>query len=212
MNDTIFVPKSFSNRETWKKLFEQWLAMLSSYEQENTQPFDAAYWYGERPLTGLLGAATWKLGGWSLEEFGTGRHKKRGKRKTRSGRGDLWLSLEGHRATIEAKIHWPDKTFSDALKRLDEHPTKAKKQLHELSSECRTENAFSVCYVVPWFRDAGKSKNRGKDVLNRLAAKLKKDGKLATALHLTSGPAEEKGRLYPGVLLVMREEKWPKGG
>lgn len=210
VNKSVFVPPDFSASKIWFNLLEQWLKMLRRYEDENSDSFDNAYWYGERPLTGLLGAAAWQLGGWSLEEFGTDRHKKRGGPKTSSGRGDLWLALGELRATIEAKIHWPDKTKTDAKHELFTCLKEAKSQLREMPAESLTDHSFAVCYVVPWYRNSDATRDKGKKVLEYLREMAQTKGNLATAVHFGSTADGGDKRLYPGVLLVAKEVRIPK--
>jgi hypothetical protein len=215
MADNPFVPEAFSARPFWLAVLGRWLSLLKEYEGVDPSDKDLAYWYGERPLTGLLGAAAWQLGGWSLEEFGAGRWKKRSG-ETRLGRGDLWLGCTRGdatgAATVEAKILWAYQNSLDAVKTaLDDQLNRARKQLRQIESADRVGEPFAVCYVVPCFAGS-KSKQRGERLLTWLAGQTRQEG-MADATHLATigniTDVDDKERpTYPGVLLVARQEQW----
>ena len=71
MGANVYVPTGFRNSTMWEKVLESWLDLVKKYENRMGQKEqDFCYWYNERPLTGILGAAAWVLkDGWSLEEF-----------------------------------------------------------------------------------------------------------------------------------------------
>lgn len=196
-------PEQFPQRQFWTDLLNQWLGLLQRYESDKS---DVAYWHGERPLTGLLGAAGWMLpDGWSLEEFSTKRKSKSGKG---TGRGDLWIGRGDYEATVEAKIYWVGGTIStardDVLKRLNE----AAVQLRAVNKKNRAGDPVSVCYVVPWY-DAPEGKDRGVLAINELEIWARGES-LATAKHFAASGVrtKSKGSEYPGVLLVARKETW----
>lgn len=215
MADNPCVPGSFYARSFWLAVLGKWLNLLNEYESVDSSDKDLAYWYGERPLTGLLGTAAWQLGGWSLEEFGAVRWKKRSG-ETRRGRGDLWLgctrgNVTGE-ATVEAKIHWADQNETDTVRtKLVDQLNRARKQLRQIESTYRVGQPFAVCYVVPCY--AGRrSKQQGEKILTWLAEKMRDEG-MATALHLATignitDVENQEHRRYPGVLLIARQEKW----
>ncbi len=215
MADNPFVPGSFYARPFWLAVLDKWLHLLNQYESIDSSDKDLAYWYGERPLTGLLGAAAWQLGGWSLEEFGAGRWKKRSG-EIRRGRGDLWFGCTRGdatgKATVEAKILWAYQNGADTVKTaLDDQLKRARKQLRQIELADRVGQPFAVCYVVPCYAGPT-SKQRGEDILTRLAEETREEG-MATATHLaTIGniiDVEDNERpTYPGVLLVASQEKW----
>jgi len=206
MNQSISVADSFTQRSLWNDVLMQWLELLKRYESGSGDDFDVAYWHGERPLTGLLGAAAWMLqDGWSLEEFST-------KRKFESykihGRGDLWFGRDKENSTVEAKIYWAGETIGTAKKYLLERLDEAAAQLRSLKKNNRNGDPVSVCFVVPWY-DAPKGKTRGLETLAKLE-KWAREESLTTAKHIAAANAciTSKGSEYPGVLLVARQESW----
>jgi hypothetical protein len=211
----MFVPESFSSRPFWVAVLGRWLGSLKEYEAIDASDRDLACWYGERPLTGLLGAAAWQLGGWSLEEFCADRRKKHSD-ETCHGRGDLWLgsnrSDTSGAATVEAKVLWAYQNSLDAVRTgLNDQLKQARKQLRQIKPTDRVGQPFAVCYVVPCYAGP-ESKQRGERLLTWLAEQTQKEG-MANATHLaTIGDItdfEDKDRrMYPGVLLVARQEQW----
>jgi len=246
------VPEGFDDGTPWGDMWEQllasWLKLVEAYEQPKASDegvglgywYDLSYWYGERSLTGLLGAAAWKIdGGWSLEEAGVARIGKKGKKKC--GRVDLWFGRKDDASSVEAKICWID--HQDVQKAFDEihqELKKAKKQLRKCKSDCEASHSIdrvghpvSVCYVVPWFKGEHSSEN-GVQVLTAIQDLAWKAG-WATAMHVarvrtkdelqqesrnagtktvvraaSNSNIEEDRRTYPGVLLVARRRKWDK--
>ncbi|MFO0821043.1 MAG: hypothetical protein U1A77_24065 [Pirellulales bacterium] len=213
MKATVCVPKNYKDKAFLVELLRQWVILLETYEAvgcQNCDDTDAAYWYGERTLTGLLGAAAWSLGGWSVEEFTTDRHKGRRKSKSGKGRGDLWFGKASFRATVEAKLHWINKSITDAEERLWKCHRKAKNQLRQIDGECRVGIPFSACYVVPWYVAKRNGLKKGTVALKALQEGAKAAG-AATALHFGCDAVkkwQDDGRAYPGVLLVLRQESW----
>jgi hypothetical protein len=185
----------------------QWLKLLERYEGGDDKS-DVAYWYGERSLTGLLGAAGWLLpDGWSLEEFSTKRKPKSG---NGTGRGDLWIGQGTSEATVEAKIYWVDQKKRTAVRYLKDKLDEAAEQLQAVSKKNRVGTPVSVCYVVPEY-DVPNGHERGVETITELEAwALAQDNPLATAKHFAASgvKTESKGSEYPGVLLVARREKW----
>ena len=100
-----YYPRTITKRhKQWSRILRCFGRFLDYY---NTPPKDAAYWYGERALTGLIAAAGWKLNGWSLEEF-TGLRWKGQQEK--AAKGDAWVGLGKLDFTIEANVRWPQST------------------------------------------------------------------------------------------------------
>ncbi len=200
----IHIPEDFPQRLFWTDLLEKWLQLLQRYEVDKS---DVAYWYGERSLTGLLGAATWTLpGGWSLEEFST---KRKSESHTGTGRGDLCIGRDKSEATVEAKIYWVGERIATAQKYLREKLDEAGEQLRAVNRKNQVGDPVSVCYVVPEY-EVGTGRERGVKTLAELEA-WARDNSLATAKHIAASDtrSESKGSAYPGVLLVAQQEKWP---
>lgn len=84
----------------WPKLYKRWKAMIHKYCLA-TDYEDLPYHHIERSNVGFVAAAAWGVGKIALEEYHTTRVARR---KTKSGRADLWIS-GGHDSDIfEAKI------------------------------------------------------------------------------------------------------------
>jgi hypothetical protein len=201
------VPTTFPQTQFWKDLLNQWVELLQRYElgaDDDDDP-DVAYWYGERPLTGLLGAAGWLLqDGWSLEEFSTKRKLKVG---NGMGRGDLWVGRGEAKATVEAKIYWAGETIPTAQRYLSDKLDEAATQLQAVSKKNRVGDPVALCYVVPWY-DIPAGRDRGIEVIAALETWARGQA-WATAKHISASTARtvSKGSDYPGVLLVGRTRR-----
>jgi hypothetical protein len=196
-------------RGRWEDLLEGWVALIRRYTILD-QPWgkDVPYWYGERALTGLLGAAAWNLpGGWSLEEF-TG--LRGGRRRRRSGRGDLWFGNSRADYTVEAKVVWPPSTWDYAAQYTKAHLSQAAKQLRSLSSNYRVGTRIALCYVVPELR-ARSTYGRPKNVsaiFTRLPLEFEGSRYIVASYRRADPVPKHDGRLYPGVILVGHVVEW----
>ena len=197
--DCLFIPESFTNKTLWKDVLTCWLRFQVTYEKDVD---DVSYWHSEQALNGLLGAAVWGVKGWSLEEFSAGR----GRRATKSnGRGDLWFGRGEEKVTVEAKICWIDESVGNPEKQLLRTLRESQHQLEELEQDCKFGQLVSVSYVVPWFSKP-KRKASGINALEILEQYSRSQG-MATAKHVaTIQDIEDKGRKYPGVLLVVKDQ------
>ncbi len=198
-----------SHSGLWRSLLEEWLNIINEFvfHPEFVKDKEAPYWYGERALTGLLSASTWRLpNSWSLEEFTAERDNDK---KTGAGRGDLWVGCGSESITIEAKVIWPGLDIEGAYKKTKEKLNEAKGQLKELAKEYQCGTPFSVCYVVPWPQDnirALKEYKRLK-ILDSVADRFLMEGNCATAKYeFLESPPNDNEHIYPGVLLIAREE------
>ena len=201
----------------WRTLLQFWGNLINNYSfyDRDTIESDVPYWYGERPLTGLLAAAAWMMpDGWSLEEFSTvrGEGKKSGR-----GRGDLWIGWGKTTYTIEAKISWcadgPGEAHRDILKKI----RRAAGQLVTLKAEYAPGTKIALCYAVPYFipstsTDCDKDANR---FFKALTASFKgPDCILASYLHPKppTDPEDRQKHIYPGVLLVGKVQESLEAG
>ena len=191
----------------WQRLLYRWSALIAATTDEGD---DVPYWYGERTLTGLLGAAAWRLPrGWALEEF-TG---LRGKRlKTKSGRGDLWLGLGNRTYTIEAKVRWPPGNPRNAVQYARAAIMEASEQLWQLSRQYRLGTLIAVCYLVPCpMKDGPYAKrDRGADMIATVKREFRGGRWLAASYFPNYEPPTDNGRVYPGVILIGRVVSWGK--
>ena len=207
--ESIFVSQKFHFPETMQSILKEWISILSEYCKPYDGSRDVPYWYGERPLTGLVAAAAWRINnGWALEEFNTIRGIESG---GTPGRGDLWIGIGKETYTIEAKITWPEGDLESAKERVNFRLKEATKQLHDIDTANQEGTPVSVCYVVPWpkvFETVEKAPNYSQ-MLTKLVSYFQIEG-FATALFIPDeAPLIEKGRVYPGVALIAKTEKWP---
>ncbi len=82
----------------WTKILKNWIQVHKIYYQQSGN--DKAYIYNERASISLLAASIWKSGGIAIEEY---KAKKIRNEETKNGRVDLWFSLDGYSAVVEAK-------------------------------------------------------------------------------------------------------------
>jgi hypothetical protein len=207
MNENPNVPPGFRNQKTWRKLLVSWLDLVERYEnregQEEEQDF--CYWYNERPLTGILGAAAWAFkDGWSLEEFGA---KRKVGDTTKKGRPDLLVGLGVAEAAVEAKIWWVEGRLPAAQDNVVKMLDQAREQLQGLQRW--KVQTVSICFVVPWYKGSD-GKERGRAALTEIKrwADAETVSKMATAIHISQKNTHWKGREYPGVVLVARQEEF----
>jgi hypothetical protein len=200
----------------WEPLLHAWGSMLDYYDVPAPCPGkrDIAYWYGERPLNGLLAAAAWKVpGGWALPEFTT-EEPPQEEPQSKGQRGDMWLGFERATFTVEAKVVWVQSTIEDAVEEIKRQLTCAHDQLTTLYKDhsCYCEGfPMAVVYSVPWFpansQFAKESSMRDffRDIPNEFA-----DPTTVTAGYRCQGdPPHWKSvkhgeRVHPGVIFIGR--------
>ncbi len=203
MSENIYVPPSFANQTMWKHILVSWLDLVKRYENREFQDEDQdfCYWYNERPLTGILGAAAWVLkDGWSLEEFSA---KRRIEGEKKKGRPDLRVGLGREEAAVEAKIWWVGGEFAVAKRNIEKMLEQASTQLEGLAHwKCQR---VSVCFVVPCRKETS-DLQRGVGVMEELK-KWAESQRMATVKHISKkvGCTRPNKRNYPGVLLVAKQ-------
>lgn len=149
----------------WNALLQQFGAMMDDYcevSRRAGESNEVPYWYGERTITGLLTAASWKIGGQGLDESAAARGpvrrtKKRAptnptnRRKTRQGRIDSYVILRGVWYQLEAKLRWvSDRQKLEGVVRGVRHQLElAGGQLDTPTPEYQGDHALALCYVVP---------------------------------------------------------------
>lgn len=197
-----------THQKDWSRIMRCLGRFLDDY---NDPPRDAAYWYGERALTGLIAAAGWKLNCWSLEEF-TGVRWKGQKEKT--GKGDAWVESGSTTFTIEAKVRWPrDTSIKSWENSADGAIEEATQQLKDLDPDYKKGSIkAAVCYLVPQIHITKFSQNK-KDVLEAFKSFPGTDHGaelFATSYWYPKNPPASKspddGKLYvyPGLVVVAR--------
>jgi len=200
----VEITKRLKYSQFWEKLLNKWIKLINKMDEELGSN-DVPYWYGERALTGLLASAAWGLsGGWSLEEFIAKRRTK-----NKNGRGDLWLADNTAKVTMEAKVVYPKRDVNSAIIKIENALDKASQQLMKLDSEYRVGVPFSVCYVVPnplekVYLEQGKSDESLLDLIYDHFVIMS----VAIAIYDTSDKQiKDDGRIYPGIVLIARNEK-----
>lgn len=207
--ESVSAPDNFDYPEVWRILLKEWLELIHIYSAQpiNTER-DVPYWYGERPLTGLLAASAWRLeNGWALEEFSSLRGEEA---ENNTGRVDLWVGIGDNTYTMEAKLTWPEGDLNSAISRVNRRLNEARDQLLNIGQDYRQGLPVSVCYVVPWPKieqpevEIPRYIGLLKDLVNCFQAE-----RCATALFIPGGEIpKEDGRAYPGVAMIARIEKW----
>ncbi len=172
---------------------------------------DAAFWWGERALNGLLAATFHRDGHWSVTE-----PLARGHQQGSLKRPDMWLGFGGAQEgwfTLEAKITWPRKENPGAVvARL----ARAEQQLCELGDGFRTGRPLAGCWVVPRSKREQMQRPEGNAFVKKHAAALWKhlgetgeqDRAMIVAM-APEGPVHHNGiEFYPGVILCL----WNRAG
>jgi hypothetical protein len=183
----------------WGELNDDWCSLDKN---------DVPYWYGERPLTGLLTAAAWKSRGMGLEESGAARGPVR---KPRAGRIDSYIFLHGIWYQIEAKVTWPSnlgkKGLGYALSSLDKALDGAEEQLESATEEYWGHWSLALCYVVPELPWSGEPPPTESQLLTELRNRLTQRSILASykpPQAQNPWTLTPKRRHYPGFVLVGR--------
>lgn len=185
--------------EGLRQVLIQWGQLLDRYETLCVEPRDVAYWYGELTLTGLLAAAACQL------RSGTGlveppAYREEGKE---AGAIDAWIRTPGGLwYAVEAKAYWWGGGQASVINRITEGCEEACEQLRGLRPDYRSEykldHGVALCYVIPFFREAGA------DVLDGLAERYQRayPGHLVLTYKCLGEPPEDEGKHCPGVLVV----------
>lgn len=203
-----YSPRLTKQQKHWHRLLKLFGRFLDYY---NTPPQDAAYWYGERALTGLLAAAAWRLNEWSLEEFTS---RRSAGRQDTAGKGDAWISVGGTTFTIEAKLRWPrTMDLKNWENQIESGITATANQLKDLDADYKAGTIkTAVCYIVPEITASGYT-SISKEVVRRFAKLPLILGDARTVVGTFCYPrnpprskhrTDSKYYVYPGVIVVAR--------
>jgi hypothetical protein len=207
----------------WARLLRTWATTMDAWCRVNraSGEHDLPYWYGERPLTGLLASAAWTLrGGHALEEFATVRGPIR---RAGAGRIDAYIVLNKVWYQIEAKMAWPTDTSAKgtqrAISRVSHALSQAADQLDDVDKTYYGNWGLAVCYVVPGIVWPKRSpKPPAVSLLRDLARRYTQRRMGIVACYtpppwanlVDAGTKREARRSYPGVLLLARVRWKPR--
>ncbi len=197
----------------WRRLLRQWGALMDEWCDQYRK--DAPYCYGERPLTGLLAAAAWKLGnGMSLEEVEAQRMPGR---RIAFGRLDAWIVLRGVFYHIEAKgpvvFGSNSGTLKVAIRRVCEELKEAARDVRNVPDLYQGDRGVALCYLLHVPRwPQGKKKPPGDELLEAVASHFGSGAYAVSAWYTPPAGqrpedwSKEGGKRvrwwYPGVALV----------
>jgi hypothetical protein len=200
----------------WEPLLHAWGAMLEYYDDPPPRPSecDIAYWYGERPLNGLLAAAAWQVpGGWSLPEFTTG-EPPQAEEPPNLRRGDMWLGFAQATFTVEAKVAWVDSTVESAVTEIWRQLRSAHDQLmtfHKSYPDYCAGCPMAVVYAVPWFPVCSQfaSQTHIRKFFGEIPHQFASPTTVTAAYRCRGDPprctsAKYGEQVYPGVILIGR--------
>lgn len=169
-------------------------------------PSETSFWHRERAQTGLLAAAAWLSDKTALEEFGCDRQRHRGRR-------DLCIaintkdSFECEAKYLYANLAKVKQSVTDVYGCLKKAVKEARK-----SRGGDAEYRLGLCFVAP-----RASKSRRGEIDNRWSQFIaglneKVDGRskydALVQIHSPRPFLDGHNRLYPGLLLVVKEEEY----
>ena len=194
-----------------KPILKKWCVLNREYTEKTKS--DCSWWYGERAAISILAAAAWKSGNIALEEYST---DKRGDEFSTSvtGRCDLKIVIGDKKFLFEAKQIRPrlsKKKEYDALSKPCEGI------LNKLRSACRGAGRlksregrrFGICFISPRIYESA-SVHLEESISKLIDLLLEKNREYhAIAWHFVNNLNEfkEKKKIYPGIILLIKEEK-----
>lgn len=186
-----------------KPLLKCWIDLNVRYTRDLKWK-DFPWWYNERTFVGLLAAAAWIVGGHSLEEYSTRKHRRRSQYP---GRGDLyfWLNSVGYIA--EAKHEWvvASRRSTMSSKRLLKSLRVARKSVVDAETPSgRKLGLLFVVPMVPW-RERGNILK----LADQLIKKLRDDISYDAAAWVFPNQVKllpDRSHVFPGVALLVLEE------
>ncbi len=190
-----------------RRVLDNWTSLVSEYSKCIED--DACWWYTERANIGVLAAAAWRTKGWvALEEYST---LKRGDEKeSKNGRCDLYIAKGSHNSSFafEAKQAW--QTI-----RNPEHQVVANRLIGAWNDAGKLNKQeagtrVAACFIIPRIPmklasdDFDAQLNLWvKDVL----ANIQWDAIAWSFPRNCRQLKNERGRIFPGVMLVLQERK-----
>jgi hypothetical protein len=177
---------------------------------------DVPYWYNERASLGTFAAAVWLSGGVALEEYRTDKGEADVEPPvgaSSKGRGDLYFHYGGAHFIVEAKQHraYPSRSLDCTI-------SETRRQLNRACSEVRTKRAYEdptgtiqrrlgLAFSIPRFPAAARRTWGAQTDIWRQRILTEVPADCILWYNVPSGylPADKKGKLYPGVCLLLRE-------
>jgi hypothetical protein len=197
-----FSRKASKELRSLRPVFEQLSKVHEDYTNAEPSP-DFSFWYSERPQIGLLSAAAWLRGRTALEEYAA--QKENGKKRCR---GDLYIRTGKNTAfECEAKHVTINlgKTVTELVRSAEKHLDKAAEEAALLKD---AGHYLGLCFLTPWINEL---KPDPDSCCRRVISGLKAaNGRShCDALVWIHGrepvPGHNKKRLYPGLLLAVKE-------
>ena len=191
-----------------EKLLKNWGRVFGKYIEQTDKGLPWAY--GERAIVGLLAAAAWSAGGVALEEYPTKKRiLKKGKKtgKFKSGRCDLFVSIDGTEMAIEAKyqrLRFRPNGFRFGS--LEKRVANSKADITRIRSG-EAEKRYAACFVVPYFDQKKRPTKANIEIFVTEFKKHAKEGD-AWALYFPKGNLRRgtKG-WFPGVGVVINQSQ-----
>ena len=186
----------FPQPAAFSAIFDGWLSVLGRYRKAGA---DLGWWHNEQANVSLLAGAIWRLEGAAcIGELPVPRSYG-----SQDGRGDLWLSIGGHDAWLEAKIAWPTHA-EQATRQLERRLADAAEQLEAIPTDSAR---YAACFVVPMLR-TGATVAEAESVLAAAWDAIRKQRPASAMARMLAWDdplalTASDGFVYPGVMLVV---------
>jgi hypothetical protein len=134
---------SLGSLQTLSPVLEEWLRINEDWEEG-----DAAWWYNERTVLGILAGAVWRCQGRAIEEFLTEKRHSQKRRGSYPGRCDMVFGIGEEEFWCEAKQCWSnigngEKAIQKVRKNLEKAVQDVKKGIP------KDIQGLAIVFVVP---------------------------------------------------------------
>jgi hypothetical protein len=202
LNEPWFSSTASRELKSLEPLFKKLRSLHDAYNEAELCNGDCSFWYNERPHVGFLATAVWQHGGTALAEF-------RAAKPTGLGRADLFFRIRKNRFDCEAKHIRVKLEFSRASGKVRDGLERAIKDAQYVKPEKSDDKVLALCFVSPEIREShvGELKDRLHGWIE--SAKDNRQCHALVWIGLPEGkePITAKGRVYPGLFLVISEVK-----
>ncbi len=201
MENTHF--KNSVLRKHLNPIIIQWIKNINKYS-EKCGSEDALYWYNERANVGILSAAAWQCGYFSLEEFSAEKRTK-SKENKYSGRIDLWISCKNTEYVFEAKQEYV--SISQRATKYEEKIERKLKSARKdaVNSKEGNQKAVGLVFVVPYL--PCKEKENSESLIQEFLSDIRGinyDFLAYTFPDISMHLSWDDKYIYPGVVLIGR--------